>query len=108
MHIEKMKLSDLRPAEYNPRVKLNPGMAEYEKLKQSILEFGFVDPPIFNKNLELTGFDNEELEILIEDADIPNFEPGSIDDQGDLTKLEPKFVKCPCCGEEFDLRDVES
>ena len=50
MHIEKMKLSDLRPAEYNPRVKLNPGMAEYEKLKQSILEFGFVDPPIFNKN----------------------------------------------------------
>lgn len=49
MHIEKMKLSDLRPAEYNPRVKLNPGMAEYEKLKQSILEFGFVDPPILIK-----------------------------------------------------------
>ncbi|EJY7265063.1 ParB N-terminal domain-containing protein [Enterococcus faecalis] len=49
MNIEKMKLSELRYAEYNPRVDLTPGMQEYEKLKQSILEFGFVDPPIFNK-----------------------------------------------------------
>lgn len=44
-----MKLSELHPAEYNPRVELKSGMEEYEKLKQSILEFGFVDPPIFNK-----------------------------------------------------------
>ncbi|HBD0710603.1 TPA: ParB N-terminal domain-containing protein [Enterococcus faecalis] len=49
MNIEKMKLSELRPAEYNPRVEFKPGMVEYEKLKQSIQEFGFVDPPIFNK-----------------------------------------------------------
>ncbi|HAP3794536.1 site-specific DNA-methyltransferase [Enterococcus faecalis] len=49
MKFEKMKLSELRPADYNPRVELKPGMEEYEKLKQSILEFGFVDPPIFNK-----------------------------------------------------------
>ncbi|EGS7979355.1 DNA modification methylase [Enterococcus faecalis] len=48
MHIKKMKLSDLKAAEYNPRVDLKPGMQEYEKLKQSILEFGFVDPPIYN------------------------------------------------------------
>lgn len=49
MKFENMKLSELHPAEYNPRVELKPGMEEYEKLKQSILEFGFVDPPIFNK-----------------------------------------------------------
>lgn len=49
MQIELMKLQDLKPADYNPRVKLESGMEEYEKLKQSILEFGFVDPPIFNK-----------------------------------------------------------
>lgn len=49
MNIEKMKLSELHPADYNPRIELKPGMEEYEKLKQSILEFGFVDPPIFNK-----------------------------------------------------------
>lgn len=49
MQIEKMKLSDLKPAAYNPRVDLEPGMEEFEKLKTSIQEFGFVDPPIFNK-----------------------------------------------------------
>lgn len=49
MKLEKMLLSDLRPAGYNPRVDLVPGMDEYEALKSSLLEFGFVDPPIFNK-----------------------------------------------------------
>ncbi|MBA5256022.1 site-specific DNA-methyltransferase [Enterococcus hirae] len=49
MEIIKMKLQDLKPANYNPRIDLTQGMDEYEKLKQSILEFGFVDPPIFNK-----------------------------------------------------------
>lgn len=49
MEIAKMKLADLKPAEYNPRIELVPGMDEYEKLKASILEFGFVDPPVFNK-----------------------------------------------------------
>lgn len=49
MQIEIMKLANLKPADYNPRIELTAGMDEYEKLKQSILEFGFVDPPIFNK-----------------------------------------------------------
>ncbi|MDA3973281.1 DNA methyltransferase [Enterococcus thailandicus] len=49
MRIEKMKLQDLKPADYNPRIELVPEMEEYQKLKKSILEFGFVDPPIFNK-----------------------------------------------------------
>lgn len=44
-----MKLSDLKPAPYNPRIELKPGMTEYENLKNSLLEFGFVDPPIFNQ-----------------------------------------------------------
>lgn len=48
MKITKMKLDELKNADYNPRITLEPGMEEYEKLKQSILEFGFVDPPIFN------------------------------------------------------------
>lgn len=49
MQIKKMKLSDLKPADYNPRIDLTPGMPEFEALKQSIEEFGFVDPPIFNE-----------------------------------------------------------
>ena len=38
------KTADLKPAEYNPRKKLKPGMPEYEKLKRSIEQFGYVDP----------------------------------------------------------------
>lgn len=59
-------------------------------------------------DMSLLGFEKDELDTLLEDCEIPNFEPGDIDDQGDLTTLEPKMIKCPCCGEEFDLRDVES
>ncbi|MFW8578082.1 ParB N-terminal domain-containing protein [Enterococcus entomosocium] len=50
MKISKMKLADLKPADYNPRIDLKPRTEDYEKLKQSILEFGFVDPPIFNRH----------------------------------------------------------
>lgn len=32
MQIELMKLQDLKPADYNPRVNLEPGMDEYEKI----------------------------------------------------------------------------
>lgn len=49
MRIIKMKLSDLKPADYNPRIELKPGMPEFEKLSRSIEEFGFIDPPIFNE-----------------------------------------------------------
>ncbi|MGM0214947.1 hypothetical protein IGI42_002528 [Enterococcus sp. AZ109] len=48
MNIKKMRISDLKPAPYNPRIELVPGMEEFEVLKRSIEEFGFVDPPIFN------------------------------------------------------------
>ena len=34
----------LKPAAYNPRKKLKPGDKEYEKIKNSIEEFGFADP----------------------------------------------------------------
>ena len=39
MQIEKMKLADLKPADYNPRVHLEPGMDEYENLKTLMEEF---------------------------------------------------------------------
>ena len=49
MKIEKIEISKLNPAKYNPRKDLKPGDTEYEKLKQSILEFGYVEPIIWNK-----------------------------------------------------------
>lgn len=49
MQIEKIPVEKLRAAEYNPRRALKPGDAEYEKLKRSITEFGYVEPVIWNK-----------------------------------------------------------
>lgn len=49
MNIEKKKLRDLIPAEYNPRKDLKPGDPEYEKLKRSLDEFGYVEPIIWNR-----------------------------------------------------------
>ena len=42
MNIEKKNVKDLLPADYNPRKDLKPGDAEYEKLKRSIEQFGYV------------------------------------------------------------------
>lgn len=55
MNIEKRKIEELKPAEYNPRKELKPGDAEYEKIKNSLLHFGYVDPIIINKDGTIIG-----------------------------------------------------
>jgi ParB-like chromosome segregation protein Spo0J len=45
----KKKIEELKPSEYNPRLDLQPGEKEYEKLKLSIREFGCVEPIVWNK-----------------------------------------------------------
>ena len=55
MEFKKITISELIPASYNPRKKLKPGDREYEKIKNSILEFGYVDPVIVNKDLTVIG-----------------------------------------------------
>lgn len=52
---ERWKIEDLKPAEYNPRRRLRPGDADYEKLKSSIVAFGYVDPIIVNKDGTVIG-----------------------------------------------------
>ena len=49
MEIQKIPVSQVNPAAYNPRIDLKPGDKEYEKLKRSIQEFGDVQPIIWNK-----------------------------------------------------------
>lgn len=50
MEIETRRLADLKPADYNPRKKLEPGDPEYEKIARSIEEFGYCDPIIINRD----------------------------------------------------------
>ena len=55
MEFKKLKINSLIPASYNPRKKLKPGDAEYEKIKNSITEFGYVDPIIVNSDMTIIG-----------------------------------------------------
>nr|WP_242466893.1 hypothetical protein [Brevibacillus brevis] len=41
-------VSKINPASYNPRIDLQPGDIEYEKLKRSFQEFGYVEPLILD------------------------------------------------------------
>ena len=48
MLVKTLPINELKPADYNPRKDLKPGDADYEKLKRSLAEFGYVEPVIYN------------------------------------------------------------
>ncbi|OMC76514.1 transcriptional regulator [Paenibacillus odorifer] len=169
MDIRIIPINQLNVAVYNPRVDLQPGDPEYEKLRRSLDEFGYVDPIIWNEqtgnmvgghqrykvllneqgctelavsvvnldpeqerllnlalnkvsgrwddealaglltelqeggaDISLSGFDDVDLKQLLGEIDIPTFEEGTSEDQGDLGVLNSKLVTCPHCGEEFE------
>lgn len=64
MIIEKIKVEQLIPAEYNPRKNLQPGDSEYEKIKRSLEEFGYVDPVIWNKTTGRIVGGHQRLKVL--------------------------------------------
>ncbi len=66
MIIEKKNVTELLPAEYNPRKDLKPGDAEYEKLKRSITEFGYVEPVIWNRNTQKVVGGHQRLKVLMD------------------------------------------
>lgn len=80
------------------RLALDAGWDE-EMLRVEFAELGELgfDPLI-------TGFTHEEIFQLLT---VPDFAPGTEDDQGKLDQIEPKLVCCPNCGEEFDSRGHE-
>ncbi len=49
MEIRKVPITKIKSAPYNPRADLQPGDPEYEKLKRSIMEFGYVEPLVWNE-----------------------------------------------------------
>ena len=59
LRTERRKLADLKAAEYNPRKALTPDDAEYQKIRRSIEEFGYVDPIIINEDGTIIGGPSE-------------------------------------------------
>lgn len=80
INIQKMKLDDITPANYNPRIELNENDPEYDKIKNSIEQFGYVDPIIYNKRTNtivgghqrytvLRDLGYEEVDVSVVDMD---------------------------------------
>lgn len=55
MNIQIIELKKLKRAEYNPRKRLTEEDEEYQKLKKSIVEFGYVVPIIVNYDYTVIG-----------------------------------------------------
>ena len=66
MQIEKLKTELLIPADYNPRKDLKPGDPEYEKLKRSMEQFGYVEPVIWNKTTSHVVGGHQRLKVLLD------------------------------------------
>ena len=80
MNIQTVVASKMKAAAYNPRKDLKPGDAEYEKLRRSIEEFGYVEPVIWNERTGnivgghqrykvLTSLGYTEIECVVLDID---------------------------------------
>lgn len=117
MQIEKKKVIDLIPADYNPRKDLKPGDKEYEKLKRSIHEFGYVDPLIWNqqtgrligghqrlKVLKAMGID--EVDVVVVDMDEEKEKALNValnKISGDWDKDKLMLLITDLQGEDFDV-----
>lgn len=66
MNIQIIPIYQINAAAYNPRVDLQPGDPEYEKLRRSIESFGYVEPIFWN---ERTG--NNRWSSAVQDTNGP-------------------------------------
>lgn len=63
MELKRVFISEIKPAEYNPRKWLGPEDPEYQRIKSSIETFGYVDPIILNSDYTVIG-GHQRLTVL--------------------------------------------
>ena len=66
MEIRTLKATEIKAADYNPRKDLQPEDAEYQKLRRSIEEFGYVEPIIWNERTGNVVGGHQRLKVLLE------------------------------------------
>ena len=64
MHVESIPIERINPAVYNPRVDLQPGDPDYDRLQRSIDEFGFVEPLVWNRRTGNLVAGHQRLKVL--------------------------------------------
>lgn len=66
LNIQLMNVNDLIPANYNPRKDLKETDIEYQRIKNSILEFDYVDPLVFNLKTKTLISGHQRIKVLKE------------------------------------------
>ena len=66
MQTTRIPLEQMKPAPYNPRVKLEPGDPIYESLKVSIQEFGCVEPLVWNRRTGYIVGGHQRYDVLLD------------------------------------------
>ena len=64
MKIRNLKISDLAPAAYNPRVSLSPDDPRYVAIAKSLDEWGLVQPLVFNRRTKTLVSGHQRLRVL--------------------------------------------
>jgi DNA modification methylase len=123
MRLERIPATRLNPAKYNPRVDLKPGDPAYEKLLQSVEEFGYVDPIIWNertgnivgghqrfKILKQMGY--EEIDCVVINLDEQrekalNIALNKIQGEFDVAKLADVLKNLEANGISFEITGFE-
>ncbi|MEG6521121.1 site-specific DNA-methyltransferase [Desulfotomaculum sp. 1211_IL3151] len=69
MDIRRISILKINPALYNPRKDLQPGDLEYEKLRRSIEEFGYIEPLVWNERTGNLVGGHQRFKILVSRGD---------------------------------------
>ena len=88
MESKVMRLADIKPAEYNPRVRLTEVDHEYKALKASIDEFGLVVPLIVNERTGTLVSGHQRLNIMLSE--------GVEETEVVIVDMEPEREKALC------------
>ena len=123
MRMERWKLADLRPAEYNPRKRLTPEDQEYQDLKRSIEELGYSDPIVINsdgtiikghqRRNVMMDLGRTEADVVVldiqskEDEKALNIALNKITGKWDMEKLKEVLVSLDLEGYDFTVTSIQ-
>lgn len=99
--ITRMKLADIRPAPYNPRIDLQPGDPQYEALRKSLERWGLVETIVVNRRSGHLVGGHQRLKILLQ-AGVPEADVSLVDLGPDDEKALNIALNSPALAGEYD------
>lgn len=115
LRMERRKLSDLLPAEYNPRVTLEPDDKEFQDLVGSIRTLGYAEPILINEDGTIIGGHQRYNALLYlgwEEADVVVYPCSKVKEKAlnvALNKIDGRWdaVKLVSILEQISLEGVD-